>query len=360
MPSAILAEFLDEAREHLQAANQQLLILETEPDNPEALHGVLRSLHTIKGNAGFLDLKHLYRLTHKAEDILQGLRENNDLICRPELLDALFHVLDALESMLDSLERGGYDLAPGLNQVLEELDRAGAATGDESLPGLPAGTFGSGEACLPGKEQASGLAGQAEAFLGLIRNPSPEARDGLFWRRLAREQDLMSAEMKFLCSPASLRMWNITRQYLAELMVYERPCTEDVICRLEELAEALVWGVKKNIRDDDGFRIIRPEREDFKEGGRHLAAKLMRSAGTNGNGVIVDLTMINTLSSPQIGVLVTALKRFPNRKRLGLVVDPETQAGLDRVFRVLGLKDIFNFFPCEAEARMGLRPSVQD
>jgi hypothetical protein len=48
----LVQEFLVEAREHLSGVETGILILEQEPGNTEALNGVFRSFHTIKGLPG--------------------------------------------------------------------------------------------------------------------------------------------------------------------------------------------------------------------------------------------------------------------------------------------------------------------
>src|SRR5262249_39045433 len=55
--ASLLAEFISESKEHLDAANNQLLALETEPNNKEALNSVFRAFHTMKGISGFLSLE---------------------------------------------------------------------------------------------------------------------------------------------------------------------------------------------------------------------------------------------------------------------------------------------------------------
>ena len=77
MPNDILAEFIDDAKDHLQAANNHLLSLERDQTDCDHLNGLLRRLHTVKGNAGFLDQKNLYLLLHKAENLLQVLRNRS-------------------------------------------------------------------------------------------------------------------------------------------------------------------------------------------------------------------------------------------------------------------------------------------
>ena len=87
MSNEILDEFIEDAREHLQAAGQHVLALEKDTGQSDELNGLLRRLHSIKGNSGFLDLRHLYSLLHKAENVLQIVREMHHIHWPPGLVE---------------------------------------------------------------------------------------------------------------------------------------------------------------------------------------------------------------------------------------------------------------------------------
>ncbi len=100
---ALLAEFLGEAREHLENTDIQLLELETNPDDNEATAAVFRAFHTIKGVAGFLGLEEIGSLAHETESLLDRIRRS-ELKLTPQILDVIFDCVDALKKMRDSLE----------------------------------------------------------------------------------------------------------------------------------------------------------------------------------------------------------------------------------------------------------------
>lgn len=70
----ILEEFYGEAVEHLDSIEAALLELEDHPGNAEAISSIFRSFHTIKGVAGFLDLRPMQRLAHEVETLLDFVR----------------------------------------------------------------------------------------------------------------------------------------------------------------------------------------------------------------------------------------------------------------------------------------------
>src|ERR1700689_3020769 len=70
----LLGDFIQESREHLTSIELQLLTLDQEPANAEAIHAIFRGFHTIKGMAGFLDLDGVRDLAHEVETVLDLAR----------------------------------------------------------------------------------------------------------------------------------------------------------------------------------------------------------------------------------------------------------------------------------------------
>lgn len=124
--SQYLEIFIDETKEHLQSLNEQLLILEKEPDNEDTINEIFRAAHSLKGMAGTMGYKRMQRLTHDMEDVFSEIR-NGKMNVTPELVDILFKGLDALESylanILEEADEGtedNEDIIQALNQFLEK------------------------------------------------------------------------------------------------------------------------------------------------------------------------------------------------------------------------------------------------
>jgi two-component system, chemotaxis family, sensor kinase CheA len=98
-----LQDYLLESRELLQKAQRDILSLEANPGNNEALASIFRAVHTIKGGAGFLDASHLVSWAHDLEDLLDKLRSHS-LPVTPARIDAILHGSDVLSEMLQTLE----------------------------------------------------------------------------------------------------------------------------------------------------------------------------------------------------------------------------------------------------------------
>ncbi|MDA1163873.1 MAG: chemotaxis protein CheA [Planctomycetota bacterium] len=98
-----IKEFLVESREGLDRLDSDLIALEENPHDLDRCDSAFRSLHTIKGNAGFLDFHRLGQLAHAGENVLQQLR-GGQLQLNSAITDALLELLDALRRMLGSIE----------------------------------------------------------------------------------------------------------------------------------------------------------------------------------------------------------------------------------------------------------------
>jgi two-component system chemotaxis sensor kinase CheA len=124
----IVQDFLVEAGEILENLTNQVVDLESRPEDRDLLNAVFRSFHTIKGGAGFLQLENLVEVSHKAEDVFDLLRRGERRV-DATLMDTILQVLDVLNGMFDEI-RAGQDPAAapsGLIATLKALAVPGGA-----------------------------------------------------------------------------------------------------------------------------------------------------------------------------------------------------------------------------------------
>ena len=140
--SQYLEIFIDETREHLQSLNEQILVLEREPENVDTINEIFRAAHSLKGMAGTMGYKRMQRLTHDMENVFSEIR-NGKMKASPKLVDVLFKGLDALEQYLDVIINSGdegtednEDIINTLNEILQE-GLGGGAT-EAPAPAAPA------------------------------------------------------------------------------------------------------------------------------------------------------------------------------------------------------------------------------
>src|SRR6266446_2996237 len=102
----IVKDFLVESYENLDRLDRDLVGLEKNPHERDALAGVFRTIHTIKGTCGFLGFPQLEKVAHVGENLLTRLRDGQ-LTLNPELTTALLGMVDAVRQMLGSIDVSG-------------------------------------------------------------------------------------------------------------------------------------------------------------------------------------------------------------------------------------------------------------
>ncbi|MBD2166183.1 chemotaxis protein CheW [Calothrix membranacea FACHB-236] len=94
--------FLVESYENLDQIERDIIELEKESGNGEELARIYRSLHTLKGNCGFLPFPKLEALAHAAESLLSSLRERT-LAITPQIVSTLLQTIDSIRQMLSAI-----------------------------------------------------------------------------------------------------------------------------------------------------------------------------------------------------------------------------------------------------------------
>jgi two-component system chemotaxis sensor kinase CheA len=131
---AMIQEFLTESEELLQRVDEDMVTLESTPDDAELLNRIFRALHTIKGTSGFLGFDPVVRLSHRAEDVLNNLRRGAIKPSR-RMMDALLGARDQLGRMLADIRQGGLqryeiDSLLGELEAVQELSEAPQSLGE--------------------------------------------------------------------------------------------------------------------------------------------------------------------------------------------------------------------------------------
>lgn len=99
----LLKDFILESREHLARIETQVLTLERDPCDGEALNAIFRGFHTIKGLAGFLELPEIQKLAHQVETVLDRAR-NLEIRITPAAIDVILESADQLRRWIAHIE----------------------------------------------------------------------------------------------------------------------------------------------------------------------------------------------------------------------------------------------------------------
>ncbi|MGP5353183.1 chemotaxis protein CheA [Pseudomonas helleri] len=133
----ILQDFLVEAGEILELLSEQLVELESRPDDADLLNAIFRGFHTVKGGAGFLQLNELVECCHIAENVFDILRKGERSV-DAELMDVVLEALDAVNGMFAQVrERSPITAAsPELLAALARLAEPAAAPAAVEAPAV--------------------------------------------------------------------------------------------------------------------------------------------------------------------------------------------------------------------------------
>ena len=136
--SQYLDIFVDETKEHIQVLSDQIMVLEKEPDNSDAIAEIFRSAHSLKGMAGTMGFKRMQRLTHDMENVFSAVREGKMKV-NDSLVDTLFRGLDAIQEYLDLIQETSDEGDNDTEAIINELNQFLNGGGGEA-PAAPAAT----------------------------------------------------------------------------------------------------------------------------------------------------------------------------------------------------------------------------
>jgi chemosensory pili system protein ChpA (sensor histidine kinase/response regulator) len=135
LDAEVLSYFAPEAQEYLENLESLLLRLEKESRDPDIIHQLFRTAHTLKGSAYTVGFQSIGDLTHHIEDFMGAVREGR-LSVRPGHTDQLLRAIDVIRTLMrrdsSSVVRTRQRFAVSLGE-LKRLDQtmeiAVAATG---------------------------------------------------------------------------------------------------------------------------------------------------------------------------------------------------------------------------------------
>ena len=124
--SQYLEIFIDEAKEHLENLNTQIMNLEQDGENMDTINEIFRAAHSLKGMSGTMGFKRMQTLTHDMENVFSKVRDGNIKVSTG-MVDVLFQCLDALDQYVsliqetaDEGENDNADLFKALNDLLAD------------------------------------------------------------------------------------------------------------------------------------------------------------------------------------------------------------------------------------------------
>jgi two-component system chemotaxis sensor kinase CheA len=135
----LLADFIAETREMLEASGGELVAWEADPADRARLDTIFRFVHTVKGNCGFFDFPRLADLSHAAEDALADCRAGRRDPDQ-QLVSAVLAIIDRIAQMIDAIEAGEPLGDGGDETLIAALDASHETAGNDEQDGGKSGS----------------------------------------------------------------------------------------------------------------------------------------------------------------------------------------------------------------------------
>ena len=132
----LLKDFYVEAELQVEGLEQNILVLENDPGNRDAVDEIFRAAHTLKGAAATVQMNELATFTHLVEDVLDEIRSGNIHIDEA-VIDVLLNSIDVIKAMLEARSSGGVyeeDISSIKDSLHRILESKGAPEPEVSKP----------------------------------------------------------------------------------------------------------------------------------------------------------------------------------------------------------------------------------
>jgi len=130
----ILNDFLTESGEMIEVLDQRFVTLETDPGNKDLLNEIFRAMHSMKGSAGFLGFTHLVDVAHRAENILNKLRQG-EMAVVPAVITVILEAVDTIKLLMADIRESGTDSHVPTEAIARKMDEILAGTYDHAAAG---------------------------------------------------------------------------------------------------------------------------------------------------------------------------------------------------------------------------------
>lgn len=179
----ILNDFLTESNEMIDVLDQRFVVLESDPNNADLLNEIFRAMHSMKGSAGFLGFNHLVDVTHRAESILNKMRQG-EMAVVPDVINVILETVDVVKAIMADIRQTGTDTHVPIEGMAKKLDDVLAGNiGAAAAPPAAAAPAEPGRPAAPAHETIGeilvhdGLATKEQVFDALTeqqKQPEPK------------------------------------------------------------------------------------------------------------------------------------------------------------------------------------------
>jgi len=133
----LLKDFFSEAEQQYETLESNILVIENDPSNHDAIDEIFRAAHTLKGGSATVEMTELSSFCHDVEDLLDALRSNTVQVTE-SIVDTLLSSLDTIKAMLDARSNGSIyqeDVSEIVNKIKSFIpEKSGKKKAPVKLP----------------------------------------------------------------------------------------------------------------------------------------------------------------------------------------------------------------------------------
>ena len=115
----LLKDFFAEAEQQVEQLESNILVIENDPSNHEAIDEIFRAAHTLKGGSATVEMMELSHFTHSVEDVLDEIRSDRVSIDE-DVVDLLLTSIDVIKAMLEARQNGTV-YGENIDSIIEKL-----------------------------------------------------------------------------------------------------------------------------------------------------------------------------------------------------------------------------------------------
>ena len=101
----LLKDYFSESELMVDNLESNILAIENDPNNHDAIDEIFRAAHTLKGNSATVEFSEIAHFAHTMEDLLDEVRSDKVKVTE-DVVDTLLTALDVIKAMLEARTNG--------------------------------------------------------------------------------------------------------------------------------------------------------------------------------------------------------------------------------------------------------------
>jgi two-component system chemotaxis sensor kinase CheA len=308
--------YIQESDEMLETVEQSLLELDRSGNRQENLDAAFRSIHSFKGNCGFMGFGDLERLSHSIENVLECMK-SGAVATTDQNISIIMRTMDSIRSAVADVSHGGNGLIKGCDLMVDLLcDLTPSVDIESKKMKLGEILIARGIASASEVDRALKLQGKTfdEILLDDQQVPEEAAETAFAEQDKAGMQKIFRRDIRVDLEKLDLLMDLVGEMVIAQMMVIHNPDLRDKGYELENFEKSChhLERISADLQDVAlAIRMV-PLTSTFRKMIRlvhDLAIKFSKKVRLElkGEETEVDKTVIEHISDPLVHIIRNAI-----------------------------------------------------